>query len=524
MSDSTAKRIVLLSAAALAAGLGTANVLLGPLNLDEGWYLLSAKSFAAGRLPYRDFFFTQSPLLPAVYGVLSPLWSGSGLLGGRILTALLGLCASLLAAAAAAVSAGKERRFAAATTVFLLLQCNVAHSYFTTIPKTYALASLFVSGAILALAAALRTDGWRRAPCAAATGVLLALAAGTRLSLGAMLPVAGLCLLVAHRRHRFLWLWFGIGGTIGLAAAFAPFVCGSWDSFAFANFFHGGRSGGGASLLLGSVARLARNYLPIALLAFFAAGRLIAKPEGHSFRPCDNHCSLFVFHFSLLCFAAAFLVHVTAPFPYDDYQTPIMPFAAVAMSLAFWETAGDIRQNVVLPLFMALAFLFAATSPFCESWLVLRKDRFWVEKKSTPDLAALRETAREIDATLPPGVPLLTQDAYLAVECGRPVPPGFEMGPFGYFAELSGEEATRHHVLNRDLALQAIRSGKYPVIALSGYAFTMSAPELKKNDAERAEIDRDIAKLYRLERIVPDFGQEHTPLHIWRITSQQGGN
>lgn len=510
-----AKLLVVIFAALLAVGLGTANILLGPLNLDEGWYLLSAKSFSAGRLPYRDFFFTQSPLLPAVYGILSPLWADAGVLGGRILTAILGLCASLLAAAAAALAAGKGRRFAAATTVFLLLQCNVVHSYFTTIPKTYALASLFVSGALLALAAALRPDGRRRVAGAAATGFLLALAAGTRLSLGALLPVAGLCLLAAHRRHRFLWFWFGVGGAIGLVAAFAPFVCGNWDDFAFANFFHGGRAGGGASLLAGSVARLARNYLPVAILALFAAVRTIAKPDGCNIEPDDRRHSLFIIQVSLLPFVAAFLVHVTAPFPYDDYQTPIMPLAAIAASLAFWETAGDVRQNIVLPLFLALAFLFAATSPFCESWLVLRKDRFWVEKKSKPDLAVLRETAREIDAMLPPGAPLLTQDAYLAVECGRPVPPGFEMGTFGYFAELSDEKAAAHHVLNRNLALQAIQSGKHPVIALSGYAFAMSAPELVQNDAERATVEKEIAKLYRFERTVPDFGQEHTALQIW---------
>ena len=32
----------------------------GGLNQDEGWYLYSAQMVRAGRLPYRDFFFTQS--------------------------------------------------------------------------------------------------------------------------------------------------------------------------------------------------------------------------------------------------------------------------------------------------------------------------------------------------------------------------------------------------------------------------------------------------------------------------------
>jgi len=493
-------------AALLALVLGAANVLLGPLNQDEGWYLLAARNFAAGMRPYRDFFFTQSPLMPAVYGTLSPLWSPFGVLGGRVLTALLGLLASLLASLAAAQAVGRGRRLAAGLTTFLLLQCNVSHSYFTAIPKTYALAALFVSGGALALGAALRG----RAPAWSgfAAGLLLALAAATRLSLGATLPIVGLGLLMLHRRHPLLWLSFGIGGATGLAAALAPFALADWEAFAFANFFHGGRAGGGLALAAGSVSRLARNYMPLALLAVGIFG---ARGGARASGGVPVFCAVL-----LAAFAATFLVHVTAPFPYDDYQTPIMPLAAVAASVLFWEGFRDLRQGPVLAAFAFAAALFAFTSPMNESWLVLRKDRFWVEKKAKPDILALRETAREVAALLPPGASLLTQDAYLAVEAGCPVPPGFEMGPFGYFAELSDDEARRFHVLNRNLAQEAISGGEFPVAALSGYAFAMSAPELVKNDAERAAIDAALAEHYSLDRTVPDFGQEHTPLQVWR--------
>ena len=38
----------------------------GALNQDEGWYLYAAQLVGAGKLPYRDFFFTQGPALPIV--------------------------------------------------------------------------------------------------------------------------------------------------------------------------------------------------------------------------------------------------------------------------------------------------------------------------------------------------------------------------------------------------------------------------------------------------------------------------
>ena len=46
--------------------LGAASVWMGGLNQDEGWYLYAANLVAEGRMPYRDFFYTQGPMLPIV--------------------------------------------------------------------------------------------------------------------------------------------------------------------------------------------------------------------------------------------------------------------------------------------------------------------------------------------------------------------------------------------------------------------------------------------------------------------------
>ena len=44
-----------------------ASVWLGGLNQDEGWYLYAANLVAEGKMLYRDFFYTQGPLLPIIY-------------------------------------------------------------------------------------------------------------------------------------------------------------------------------------------------------------------------------------------------------------------------------------------------------------------------------------------------------------------------------------------------------------------------------------------------------------------------
>ena len=77
--------------------LGAAAVWLGGLNQDEGWYLYAANMVADGKMPYRDFFFTQGPIMPFVYSAFVGVWKAWGLLGARLFTLALGAVGLLLA-------------------------------------------------------------------------------------------------------------------------------------------------------------------------------------------------------------------------------------------------------------------------------------------------------------------------------------------------------------------------------------------------------------------------------------------
>ena len=59
------KKFWLLSVFAFAALAGTA-VWFGGLNQDEGWCLYASRMVAEGMMPYRDFAYTQGPLMPVV--------------------------------------------------------------------------------------------------------------------------------------------------------------------------------------------------------------------------------------------------------------------------------------------------------------------------------------------------------------------------------------------------------------------------------------------------------------------------
>src|SRR5258708_6936446 len=65
--------IIAVAAVILAAALGLLFVVRGELNADEGWYLYASRLVYRGQLPYRDFSFTQMPLLPYVYGLVQAI-------------------------------------------------------------------------------------------------------------------------------------------------------------------------------------------------------------------------------------------------------------------------------------------------------------------------------------------------------------------------------------------------------------------------------------------------------------------
>ncbi|MBP5511633.1 MAG: hypothetical protein J6Z49_12010 [Kiritimatiellae bacterium] len=500
------------AAVAAAVALYAFAVGFGPLNQDEGWYLYAARSVAEGKTLYRDFFFTQGPVLPAVYGAFHALWQPFGVLGGRLFTAFLGILSCFFAAALAARSLPPGRRLCAAVTAFAFTGCNLYHAYFTSIPKTYALASLFVLGGFLLLTFC---DGKGAGFFAFFGGFLVAVGAGTRVSLILLLPPAAFGLLMMRRRYGFSWLWFGVGATAGVAAVYAVPLLASTDSFLFAQTFHVTRGGRNLALSVGALSRIVRGYFPlVALTAAVALLRFLRSPGGETAEPQESRSPLPLFW--LVCAAAVFLFQLASPHPYDDYQVPVMGLFAAAAAAWCAERGAAAKPDGRLAL---VAVLFAGLTAFSTSqlqeWFVIRQDRFWTLMREKSDLAQLREVGRQLRTLAPKGGVLLTQDAYLAVESGLVLPPGLEMGPFSYFPD--DEEAVRHRVVNRDSLRRLLEEAPGEVCAYSGYGWAIASPVMTPvPDAERRGFLEAIERRYEEVAVVPDFGQNKTALRIMK--------
>ncbi len=513
--DRLGMRMAWAVALALALALYAVNFWFGLLNQDEGWYLYAALEHARGHLPYRDFFFTQGPVMPAVYGWLAPLWAPVGVAGGRGVTALLGLTGGALVALLAGRAVPRGQRAAAGLLAFAFTAANVYHSYFTTIPKTYALAACLLLGGYLVLTAANRPG---RFWLAAVAGALLACAAGTRLSLGALLAVTGFWLLAQRKTLGLAWFWFGVGGAAGLALIYGPSLVTAPDQFLFANRFHTAREGGRDLLFMaGSVSRCLRGYLPLALFAV-ALGAwhvwAVRRTAGDADETTGPRWPLLW----MASFAAVFGVQLLSPYPYDDYQVPVVPLFAAAVAAGAMRVTTAALRPALAWVAVAGAALAAISSPMNQEWFILRQDRFWVVKRTQSDLAKLRETGRWIRANSPADKPLLTQDIYLAVEAQRRVPVGLEMGPFGYFPELDNATAARCHVLNRGGMLKMLSETDAPLAAFSGYALAIGAPAMcELPHGDRAQLWQAVMDRYERIRTVPDFGQGATTLELWRL-------
>jgi len=479
-----------------------ASLWLGEVNQDEGWYLYAGRLAAEGELPFIDFATTQGPVMSLAYAAAWPLVRAWGVAGGRLFTAALGLLTAALAGVLAWRRSGKEFRACAAFLAFAFIGLNLYQAYFFSIVKTYSLSALLLAAGFLALTF---LEGRGRKVAAALAGVLLALAAGVRLSAGFAAPVVWVWLLRRRRQGGAAWVFLGAAALTG-AAVFLPFLILAPEATWFGLVeYHAGREVGGAARALaykgGFLARLVHAYfVPLAALAVALAVRPRAV---HATRPALPLWS------TVIVISA---VHFLAPFPYDDYQVMVFPLFAVALGTLLAGLPAFRLPHAALVVLLSLAAAFS--SPRLQSWLVTR-DRIWWPLRTQTPLGRLREAGALVRALSGEDDLLLTQDTYLAVEADRRVPRGLELGPFSYFPEWERARAARCHVLNREMLRALIATTPAPVAAFSGYGLSIRSPSVTAlSPAEQAALNALVQSRYTLYTTIPRFGQAETPLRV----------
>jgi hypothetical protein len=413
----------------------TWHIFYGAQNTDEGFYAVATRAVAQGEMPYRDFGFTQPPLV--LYANALPLrLIGPGLFAQR---ALNGVWASLALLIAAAWLARRTR-----PTWGLVLALGFALSspwmYFVHLGKTYGLTTLLVMLATWAFLA-LRSGPWRNFWL----GLLTVLGIGSRLPAAPCFGLLWLLALWPQRRPTVREIMSAIGGlALGTAVAIIPFGWAAPEAVRFWVFeFH--RISVPLKmwhLAWQEIAALAPAVWLLGGMALFLAvlrQRLRTRETG-----------------VMLAAGAALAINLFPGGVYDEYATPfLLPFAVAAAALVFDELQS--RKTAVLLTCTGLAAAQLLTAPvlFFDS---LPQRRGTVNQWLTPNtppynlsLPAQVATARRIvESTLAPDAPFIGPNLILAVEAGRTVPAELRMGSFSFTEEMPPAQAARLHLATRE--------------------------------------------------------------------------
>lgn len=162
-----------------------------PLDEDEGFYALASELVAHGRVPYRDFFFPQTPLGPLTLAPFAAV--GARFVVLRLATALFAAGAATLVAYA--VKRETRSRTAAIVGTLLFVTHALTWRWLSTL-RPYALGELCALGAFL-LATPIARQPTRRELLLA--GALAALAPLARLPLAPTMGIAALAVLLRGR-------------------------------------------------------------------------------------------------------------------------------------------------------------------------------------------------------------------------------------------------------------------------------------------------------------------------------------
>jgi len=211
---------------------------------DEGVYAYASRLALHGNVPYRDFFYEQTPLLPYVYGAWIGV-TGESWYALRVLSALLACAVGALLYVHAARRFGRR---AALLGLLVYVSSALVFGFFVVV-KTFALATLLLLGAFVLV------DGRARSIRAAfAAGALAALAVDVRLVFLAAVPV-----LAVAARGRIAP--FAGGFLAGLVPSIVLFALAP-RQFVFDNLgYHLAKDSGGLGHELAQKARTIENLV-----------------------------------------------------------------------------------------------------------------------------------------------------------------------------------------------------------------------------------------------------------------------
>lgn len=464
------------------------------VNLDEGWYLNAAQLVYSGKTLYRDFAYTQTPLLPYLYGLLQPLF-GLGLYQGRVLTVLLALTAWLLSA----VSAHRVGGWRAGIFCLALLATSVFAATQYTYTATYALTACLMA---VAIDISLRPWPERRRTIVAA--LLMSLAATVRLSAAVALPPFLLYLVLRsqQRIQTLLWAIVTMGITLGLTLG--GYWLWSGDLMLYDIWgFHLDRILRTRWQLRKICIRTLKTGVDFAipiLLGGWGSLGWVRRLFRQGWQISTSH-ALFVASALTAIAGALFVAHIvprTTDSYYNSLQLPMLCTAGgIVLALLSQRLPG--RWATLLPIGLILI------NGLTQGYATWRDGALTFPPQN--QIAVVRRAAQIVSDYTAPTATLLTFNQHLALEANRATPPGYEMAIFSYRPTWSIEQAQTYKVINNDI-LFADLAAKQGAAAFTEF-------DLGQIYGERDDFFAILYAHYRWFYTIENFGPYGDVLHLY---------
>jgi hypothetical protein len=471
------------------------HVFFGALNPDEGFYAVATRAVANGETPYRDFGFTQPPLVLYVNSLPLRL-AGGGLFAQRVINGLWGA----LALALAAIWLGRRTRCSWGIIFAVTFSLSAPWMYFIHLGKTYALTSLLAVAAswiFLQMRAGGRRAFW--------LGLVTALGVGCRLPAAPFFGILWVLAWLPRYRPDSRTI---LAGLAGVALGATPLlicwaVAPEQMQFWVVDFHRLSVPHKNWHLVWREIFALAP-----ALFILVPAIAIIALGEG---RWRSREAGV------LLAAGTALAVNLLPGGVYEEYGVPFLLPLAMASAGLWYEVAGRTgkpRQSVVFGV-LAATQLLAAPLLFWKLLPQRRGTASWCLPFNAPSYdrglpAQLAAARRVVTDLLPPDAPFIGPNLILAAETGRAVPPELRMGPFAFTNEMSPERAAFLHLATPALLARWFSQPNVTVMAFFNrehlnYSWSMPSFTRLPNDLKRDRLDqlgRDFAIIHRSENFL----------------------
>lgn len=423
---------------------GVLLVYRSPINADEGWYLHAASLVMDGELPYRDFAFTQTPLLPYVYGPFQGIF-GNSLILGRWTTFAMSSIGMLLWLLVCLKAHGPKQGC-----LLIAMWTSFGYGLFNnTITKTYGFTTLVVAS--IAFVIFLEFDETRRVR---RTLFLTSLGSLARLSfVGFQVPV--LFALVKRRDKesiRFAVTIFSVLSFL-LAVLILQNTDGAYWGLIGHHSMQWGDAGASEKFLTIFFERLPSLFyaFPLYTIAFGLIGlQLLRKPrEGHV---AQMSAALWLGLLGLAC------VNLISGGFYPEYYVPLV-FSLIGL-LSMQQLDRTRWSNAI-----AVVIVMAGSPLSLTRWNPLFK-----EAPSPSEFTSYVETCRDAakKESKPDSRVIALEALWVVHEAELKVAEGLSMAQFSVW-DGDTDESKRIRILNTELLVEAMQDESVSLVVLTSY-------------------------------------------------------